>query len=293
MHVTWWLLPIGIALGLVAVVVCALALWVLGTHLRWSLFHRRAGKQVVLGALPTLALWTGELGALLTLTWWRVTGLGDGGFSSSQTKNRGRPVVCVHGMWGNGTNMRRIRAALEARGRPSYSVDLGRPFRGIEDYGPPLALALHQALALHPEGDGLDVVCHSMGGVVLRVVLAADPELAAAVRTVVTISSPHQGTHLAVGIGAFVPEAPSLARGSAWIGALPPLSTSCPQARVVAVVASHDSIVYPEETCRIEGCEVHVLQGTGHAGTLTKREAVDVVVQALQGRRMDAAQAER
>lgn len=288
----WWLVVLLLVLGAFVAVAAAILLWLVATHLRFSAFHRRAGRRVVRGAAPTLALWSGELGAMLTLLWWRLTGFGDGGFSPSQTKNRGRPVVCVHGYWGDPSNMRAIRAALEARGRPSYAVALGRPFRRLEDYAPPLALALHQALALHPEGDGVDVVCHSMGGVVLRLVLGADAELAAAVRTVVTISSPHQGTALADGIP-FLPEAPSLARGSAWIAALPPLSTSCPRARVVAVVASDDHVVYPEETCRIEGCEVHVLPGTGHAGTLTKRAAVDVVVAALEGPRMDGDAAER
>lgn len=285
--VAWWAILLLVVAAVAALFVVALALFVLATWRQRVAFDREKGEQVAVGAWAALALFRNELGALLTLMWWRLTGFGDGGFSPSQTKNRGRPVVCVHGLWGDPSNMRGIRRALDARGRPSYAVDLGRPFRPIDAYAPPLALALHQAVALHPEGDGFDVVCHSMGGLVLRAVLAADPDLAAQVRTVVFIGSPHQGTAAARGI-TFLPEGPALAQGSAWLAQLPPLSTSCPQARVVSIVAKGDAIVYPVETCTPEGCEVHVLEHLGHNAPLTRPEAIDVVIAALEGRPVDA-----
>jgi pimeloyl-ACP methyl ester carboxylesterase len=138
-----------------------------------------------------------------------------------------------------------------------------------------LERAVERAVGLDPEG--IDVVCHSMGGVLLRSVLARRPDLARRIRRVVTLGSPHRGTAAARGIP-WLPEVQALKRRSAFLAGLPSLSALVP--RAVTVAGTLDTIVYPVDTALEDGAE-HVVIPAGHAGLLTRPEAVAAVRHAL------------
>jgi len=258
------------ALGL-ALVVLVLMGGLLWHHGRWVAYHQRKGMAVP--GTGREVLWA-ELVDSVRLGVDYVRGLFRDGLRRPD-EVRGPTVVCVHGYTQNGTNFVRIRQALEAEGRPTLAVSLWHRLAPVSWYLRRLELALERAIGLDP--DGIDVVCHSMGGVLLRSVLAGRPDLAAQVRTVVTLGSPHRGTAAARGIP-WLPEVQALKRRSAFLAGLPSLSALVPQA--VTVAGTLDTIVYPLASALEEGAE-HVVIPAGHAGLLTRPEAVAAVRWAL------------
>ncbi len=189
----------------------------------------------------------------------------------------GLPVVFVHGLAADGTSMWGYRRAVATLGRPTSAPSLGGMFLPIEKHALRLVGALERALCAHP--DGVDVVCHSMGGVVLRAALGMRPDLGERIRHVVTVASPHTGTAAARHIP--LPEARQLFIGAPFISGLPTLRQLLPHARLTTISSAHDAVVYPQETCRVEGAAEHALSGFGHAELLVHPRVVDLVVASL------------
>lgn len=219
-----------------------------------------------------------EVGAFLIIGFWALrAALNDG--LRRPAEARGRPVLCVHGFGMNGTNFWGVRLALEAHGRPTRAVFMGFPLRKVRNYAPALVRVMRELVGDYP--DGIDVIAHSMGGTVLRTVLADHPELAAHVRRIVTIGAPHHGTAVSRGVLKVTPGATDLARRSDYLTELPDFWESAPHALVTCVAARHDWIVYPRQTSLLEGTRHVVVDGVGHVGLLTWQPAIDSVVEAL------------
>jgi triacylglycerol esterase/lipase EstA (alpha/beta hydrolase family) len=140
---------------------------------------------------------------------------------------------------------------------------------------PPLDRALRELVAAAPDGQ-VDVVAHSMGGIILRMVLARDPSLAMHVRRIVTLGSPHAGTAGARGLPLTTVKA--LGRRSPL---LKELSTFPESARLTTIAARHDLVVYPQETAYLPGARVIELDGPGHTGLLTSRACITQVVEVV------------
>lgn len=162
----------------------------------------------------------------------------------------GPPVLCIHGYTMNGSNFFGIRAELERRGRPSRAIWLGLPGKRVQAYAPGVAHALREMI--HEHGT-IDVVAHSMGGIVLRVALHDNPELAPHIRRVVTLGTPHHGTAGARGPLGWLPEPADLHRRSPLLAKLPDFRTLAPAAEVFTVGSPFDLVVYPPESTRLEG----------------------------------------
>ncbi len=255
------------------------AIWIPLTHLRFIRFHRRLGVQPPrLGFSGTLVYYWRALIANLTMAWWLVVALGRDDLRQPIGKASGPPVLCVHGYLRNGTCMWGVRRALGRHGRPTQAVSLGRPLRSIEDYAPPLASALRRLIDAHP-GEKVDVIAHSMGGVVLRRVLASEPRLAAAIGRIVTLGSPHHGTAAVAGIpGAY--ETRQLAPNGSFLQQLPEFQESAPKAEIITVAAELDFVVYPKSTSHLEGARTIELP-TSHPGLITETAAIERIVSAL------------
>ncbi|MCA9493123.1 MAG: hypothetical protein KC621_24500 [Myxococcales bacterium] len=243
-------------------------------HARFLAWHARKGRSAPIG-LGWVWL---EARDGLPLAWWMVRAFLRDGLMQPERAS-GRPIVFIHGYTQNATNFWGLRRWLHAVGRPTVGVSLHHRLAPVAWYAARLERHLERLVRDHP--DGLDVVAHSMGGIVLRVVLCARADLRAAVRTVVTLGSPHHGTAAARGVG-FLPEPSALRRGSALVRQLPHLSELLPHARVVSVAADADTVVYPVETALVPAAEHVVLPGIGHAGLLSHPRAWEAVGQALQ-----------
>lgn len=243
-------------------------------HQRWVAYHRRKALPLPASGPSLLAV---EAVDGLRLGWWYAVGaFRDGPRAPAQVT--GRTVLCVHGYTQNGSNFWGIRRALEAAGRPTVAFSMWHRLAPLPWYLQRLERALERAVRLDP--GGIDVVCHSMGGVLLRGVLHRRPDLAQHVRTAVTLGTPHRGTAAARGIP-LLPEVQALKRRSAFLRSLPPLPALVPQ--TVTVAGSLDTLVYPLSSALEQGAE-HVVVRAGHAGLLTRPEAVDAVLRAILGR---------
>ncbi len=250
--------------------------WLGAAHLRYVRFHRRIGRKLaplrpgdaVRYYLETL------VGVARSLTW-RVTARHDAGWRVPREVT-GPPVVCVHGFLMNHTALTGLRRRLEARGRPTRSVYLGSPRRSIDGYLPALEAVLEEAVARFPD-QRIDLVAHSMGGLVCRRLVALRPDLASRVRRVVTLGTPHRGTPVSRSLPVG-PEVLQMAPGSPFLGALPTFAESAPEATIFTVAADPDLVVYPREAAHLEGAEQIDLPGVSHLGLVTDPRAIETVV---------------
>ncbi|MFT4628399.1 MAG: triacylglycerol lipase [Myxococcota bacterium] len=242
-------------------------------HSRWVSYHRHKGIPVPPGGTRWMLEETRDL---VVLGVWHGVGFLRDGLRSPAEPN-GRLVVCVHGYTQNGTNFWGLRRALAEAGRPTVAVSMRHRLAPVGWYVDRLEQALEHAVASVP--DRVDVVAHSMGGIVLRAVLARRTDLAERLGGVVTLGSPHRGTAAARGF-AWLPEVRALRRRSPWLASLPSLPSLLPIGRVTTVAGSLDTVVYPVASALAEGARQVVLD-VGHVGLLTRRSAHRQVLAAL------------
>ncbi|MSP58777.1 MAG: hypothetical protein EXR72_00265 [Myxococcales bacterium] len=170
-----------------------------------------------------------------------------------------RTVVLVHGYLANRATLLPLSGYLRLRGIRQLRSFNYESSQGIERS----AIALREWLQEHVRGGRIDLVCHSMGGLVARVYLQ---ELGGARRVdrCITLGTPHRGTYNAYWVASRVgrelrPDSPLLAR----------LQTSRPVAaavRFTSIVAGSDNIVIPRVFAADEDV-VHVPH-LGHVGML-------------------------
>jgi pimeloyl-ACP methyl ester carboxylesterase len=213
-----------------------------------------------------------EAGFIVRLGWWWIAGFGKDGWWDGHR----RAVVCVHGFSQNGTNFLGIRRALQALGHPTRSTSLGRPFQPLPIFVPPLSDGLREAIARSP--DGIDVIAHSMGGIILRMALVAEPQLRRHIRRVITLGTPHRGTAGAHGPLALGPESRALMLDAADLLALPDLELLVPDATITTISAGQDHVVYPPENTHLAKSDRVDLRDVGHAGLLVAPESIAEIV---------------
>ncbi len=195
-----------------------------------------------------------------------------------------RPALFVHGLGGHRGNFALMRGTFELLGRSrTYSITL-EDGSDLDALGALLRDRIRRVCEVNGLGESgqVDLVAHSMGGVVSRVALE-DPDIAARVRTVVTMGTPHIGTHLArladtARIRALRPGSTlleRLARQVPWAG--PP---SMP--RMVCFWSRSDTVILPAETSVVAGAEAIELEGITHTGFLLHPRAFTRVLEALR-----------
>jgi len=185
-----------------------------------------------------------------------------------------RPVIFVHGFGGAPGNFLPLRAWLWMKGQKrTYAFE--QPGEGgLEDAAGVLSAYIQAVVEVNalPPGSTVDLVAHSMGGVIARLALD-DRATRARVGTLVTLGSPHAGSHLAR--YANTERALALRPGSA---AMARLDAQLPWAgppdwpRLVAFWSPADVIVIPAESARVEGATNVLLPGFTHYSYLVRPE---------------------
>ncbi len=268
-------LALGAAVGLGAVVAYQSVMW-----RRYVGYFRHKGEALPEPPHPRPWVMAREVAALLTVGWWHVIGLRGDARRAPEGAERGPPVLCVHGFMQDGTNWVGLRRHLASRGRTTEAVSMGLAPREQDDYADVLEARL-AGLLEHVEGP-VDVVAHSMGGIVLRRVLHRRPDLARRLRRVVTIASPHVGTAATRGIS-HLPETRAMARRGDYLVELPCLTELVPNAVVTTLGSPDDTTVYPVESTRLQGAKNLELGGYGHFGLMVWWEPTAHVLAALEG----------
>lgn len=181
-----------------------------------------------------------------------------------------RPVLLVHGLGGHRGNFLPMQTWLRfaAGRRRTYAWGL-TPGRSIEALAAELPAFLDEVLRANglPADAQVDVVAHSMGGLVARCALE-EPTIARRVATLVTLGTPHGGSVAARYVPtalhrALRPESPLMTR----------LTSQTPWAhptRLVCFWSRSDLLLHPATTARVEGAENHELDGTTHYGYLLR-----------------------
>ncbi|MGB5814691.1 MAG: hypothetical protein WBH85_13595 [Thermoanaerobaculia bacterium] len=271
-----------VVLWLVLLFLVWLVAWVSLAHIRYISYHRRQGlARPHLGPGGWLIFYARMLAAMVTLCWWYFRGMSQDGLRPPADGKTGKPVLCVHGFHMNGTCMWGLRRALERRGRPTRALFLGWPYRPATSYAEALAPVMIEMQAAFPE-EGFDIVAHSMGGLIVRMVLAERPELAGAVGRVVTLGTPHHGTAFLRTIR-HGPVYDMMSRDSPFLAELPDFRQTVPNADVVTLAAEPDLVVYPVDTNHLAGARAFNLRGEGHSSLLTHPPAIELAAQLICG----------
>lgn len=190
-----------------------------------------------------------------------------------------RPVVFVHGLGGHRGNLLPLQGWLRLAGwRRLYGFTV--PPGSLEERGRALSAYVAEVLAVNglPDDAQVDLVAHSMGGLVARCALE-DAETARRVATLVTLGTPHQGSHAARWLAtrdhlALRPGSPlvtRLAEQTPWRG----------PTRLVCLWSKADVFLLPASTAAVDGAENVELDGLTHYGYLLRLRCWRRVVEAL------------
>jgi hypothetical protein len=198
----------------------------------------------------------------------------------------GRGVLLVHGYLCNRGFWNRWYPRLQAQGIPFVGVSLEPVFGSIDDYADQIDAALVQLQ--RATGQAPLVVCHSMGGLVLRawrrswlqrgdMAEAIDARL----HHVLTIGTPHHGTWLAR-FGRQT-NAVQMRRDSLWLQGLAQSESAAWRARFTCVWSDCDNVVFPPCCGLLEGAASVHRTGRGHQDLLDDPAVFDLALALRQG----------
>lgn len=184
------------------------------------------------------------------------------GASRRRTARRAeqRTIVLVHGYLGNRSSFYPLALYLRARGLGSLLSFSYSAAGGIER----AALALRESLRRRVRGGRIDLVCHSLGGVIARTWL----QLLGGARRVdrcILLGTPQRGTYNAYWLASRVGR--ELRPDSALLERLEVTRGAAASVRFSSIVAGSDNIVIPRVFSAFDG-EVVRMPDLGHLGLL-------------------------
>jgi pimeloyl-ACP methyl ester carboxylesterase len=197
-----------------------------------------------------------------------------------RAENETVPLLLVHGLFLNNGCWLFTEWRLRRQGFSEVHVLNLPPWEETERLTERLAERIDE-LCFSLGVERLDLVGHSLGGIVIRNYLRRTGSLSR-IRRCVSLGSPHSGTRLAV--FALSPAARDLVPGSEFLDGLNalPLPAEIP---FTAIQSRHDNIVLPWEHARLPGAVNIELSGMGHNGMLYHPAACEALVTALKGGR--------
>jgi triacylglycerol lipase len=191
-----------------------------------------------------------------------------------------RTIVLVHGYLANRTSLLPVAAYLKLHGYgPVLSFEYDSS-AGIEH----AARALKDFLRRQVRGGRIDLVCHSLGGVVARCYLQ---ELGGARRVdrCITLSSPHRGTYGAYWVASRVGR--ELRPDSLLLQRLASTRAAAASVKLTSIVAGSDNIVFPrvfaahDDVAVMAADELVHVPDIGHTGMLFSPRVLRAVADRL------------
>lgn len=237
------------------------------TYLLWRFDGRRRGVSRPREAfLPLLTSWIGEgMALLLVVLAWPAGLVGQPRLRRSGNQ---RPVVLVHGWSLNRASMALLAARLRRDGRDAYAVNYPSLLADTDAKAAHLADTLRR-VAIETGSTRIDVIAHSLGGVVIRAVACRHGGLEF-LGNVVTLGSPHGGCALAVlldGLGLR-----QLRPGSRYLERLAGDDTLATSVNVAAVASTFDAVAFPIDCCEYRGALNISIDSIGHHGLLMSEQ---------------------
>ena len=195
-----------------------------------------------------------------------------------------RPIVFIHGLGGHRSNFAPMRLWFRMHGRTrTYSVGFS-PDLVLDEMAGQLRVHIAEVLAcngLGAEGQ-VDLVAHSMGGVIARLAVA-DAITARQVASLVTLGTPHAGTQVArlartPHIRELRPDSTvmrRLAEQLPWQG--PPHMP-----KLTSLWSDTDLLLFPPTTACVEGAENVEMRGFTHYSYLLEPASARQVFTSLR-----------
>lgn len=192
------------------------------------------------------------------------------------------PVIFVHGLYHDRTAWYLYLRWFRRWGwKHLKAVNLRGKFRSIPDYAQMLAEEIENTLA-ETGSEQVDLVGHSMGGLVIRSYLAGDGARRK-VRKVVTLGSPHAGSKLAAfGVGWASKE---MLPGSHFLESLREQENKLPDKRLIcAIYTILDNMVLPNRSAKLagDGAKVVETRPINHIGLLFCKRTAQLVKECLE-----------
>lgn len=230
--------------------------------LTWGM-TREVGASVLAYELYPLAILGNSLPAL-PIFW-------------TKTESHRRPILFVHGIFHNKSAFFYLKQKLASKGWHHFrEMDLLTSLYGI----PKLAERVQkevEKLKEEYQTDQIDIVAHSMGGIIARYYLQKLGGDGIA-KNLVTLGTPHQGTHWSK--YSLLRHIRELHPSSQLLNELNTLPL--PQkTRVVSVSGNLDVMMVPRSTPEWEGVRHIQLQNVGHAGLLFSKRVFQIVASHL------------
>ncbi len=212
---------------------------------------------------------------------WFIVGASYEAVHEGEGEARGNrhPVVLLHGFAMNRTNWIFLGRRLARRGiGPLYGTSYFSP-QSVRHSAEHLARFVERVR--EREGcERVDIVAHSLGGVVARYYLQR-LDGAKHVGRLVTIGSPHNGTAVAR-LGALIPSALETRRDSAFFAELGPL-VAAEGLQITSVWSHADAIIEPPESASVAPVgEDRVFDDLGHLALLLSPRVLDAVAERLR-----------
>lgn len=189
-----------------------------------------------------------------------------------------RPVMLIHGFVCNHSVWRQWLGCLEDRGfGPVRVVDLEPPFADIEHHASQVEREL-RALFQECGETPVDIIAHSMGGLVARAALRRIGS--GVIGQIVTLATPHHGTVLA----RLFPQrrlVQQMAPESSWLKQLNAEQANGLGIPVTSIYSLEDNLVVPARSATLEHAHLIELRGIGHLGLLSSHKAIDAALASL------------
>ena len=198
---------------------------------------------------------------------------------------RDTPILFVHGYFCNRAVWLSFMKDAAARGYVCEAVTLPDPFGSIDSQMPAVDGAIDDLLTKARDAGlaatRVAIVAHSMGGLVARSALATFGS--ARVASVITLGTPHHGTHVAR--YGTIPSVVQMRRGGPWLSDLAARETAGPDREpgpaITTLFSWHDDIVYPQSTGALADAHQVAIGGCGHVALLYDRRVRTAVFDRL------------
>jgi triacylglycerol lipase len=184
----------------------------------------------------------------------------------------GGVVVLQHGYLHNGAVWYPLTRTLQSRGWRVFTID--QPlYAPIDVMAERLALRIDAALVAS-DATQVSLIAHSMGGLVVRAYLRRFGN--AHVKRVITLGSPHHGTHhayLALGTNG-----QQMRPGNRWLAELGEYKISPPFTSIYSI---YDTMIAPQDSSRMTEATNVELTGVGHVAMFADTQVQLQVLRAL------------
>jgi pimeloyl-ACP methyl ester carboxylesterase len=194
---------------------------------------------------------------------------------------QGRPVVLIHGMGGSAGNWELVRNLLKLRGRKNIFRFDYRGHGEMQSAVPEFESYLRSIIDRCPDDMEIDILAHSMGGLIARAALR-NSDIRDSVNHMVTVGTPHQGSHLAR-LGGFN-WSKEIRPGSSFMTMLNAedyREIEKEELRITAFWTERDVLVIPPESASLPGAENIGMHQATHISWLVRPRQAYQVLEAL------------